>query len=185
MSDIEIIRSNRKTVGLEIKSDGHLLVRAPLRMSDAKLRAIIADHETWIARHREKVLAKKAAIPPQERLSEEELRHLADDAVRYIPPRVAFYAPKIGVTYGRITIRNQKSKWGSCSAKGNLNFNCLLMLTPPEVIDSVVVHELCHRKEMTHSPRFYAEVLRVFPDYRKWEKWLKEKGPAILMRMTG
>ena len=87
----------------------------------------------------------------------------------------------LGVTYGRITIRNQRSKWGSCSSKGNLNFNCLLMLTPPEVIDS----ELCHRKEMNHSERFYAEVLRIFPDYYKWNKWLKENGGAIIARMRG
>ena len=88
----------------------------------------------------------------------------------------------IGVTYKRITIRKQKSRWGSCSAKGNLNFNCLLMLTPPEVIDSVVVHELCHRKEMNHSQRFYEEVLRVFPEYKQWDRWLKKNGTAILLR---
>lgn len=68
--------------------------------------------------------------------------------------------------------------------KGNLNFNCLLMLTPPEVIDSVVVHELCHRKEMNHSDKFYSEVLRVFPDYWKWDRWLKDNG-NILMAMMG
>ena len=105
--------------------------------------------------------------------------------MKYIPERVAYYAPIAGVSYGRITIRNQKSRWGSCSAKGNLNFNCLLMLTPPEVIDSVVVHELCHRKEMNHSRRFYDEVLRVYPDYHIWNKWLKENGAAIMRRMTG
>jgi predicted metal-dependent hydrolase len=59
------------------------------------------------------------------------------------------------------------------------------MLTPPEVIDSVVVHELCHRKEMNHSKRFYAEVLRVFPDYYRWNGWLKKNGTAILRQMTG
>ncbi len=77
---------------------------------------------------------------------------------------------------GNDAIRSQRTKWGSCSAKGNLSFNCLLMLAPPEFLDSIVVHELCHRKEMNHSKRFYAEVLRVFPEYRKWNKWLKENG---------
>ena len=76
---------------------------------------------------------------------------LADQAVKTIPEKVRYYAPLVGVTYGRITIRNQRTRWGSCSSKGNLNFNCLLMLAPPEVLDSVVVHELCHRKEMNHS----------------------------------
>ena len=80
---------------------------------------------------------------------------------------VKYYAPLLGVTYGRITIRNQRSRCGSCSGKKNLKFNCLLKLTPSEVIDSVIVHELAHLKEMNHSDRFYAEVLRVFPDYWK------------------
>ena len=102
-----------------------------------------------------------------------------------IPDRVAYYAEKMGVTYGSITIRNQRTRWGSCSAKGNLNFNCLLMLAPPEVLDGVVVHELCNRIEMNHSKKFYEEVLRVYPEYRKSEKWLKENGRALLRRMTG
>ena len=113
----------------------------------------------------------------------DEIRQLADKALEIIPGRVNYYAPLVGVTYGRITIRNQRSKWGSCSSKGNLNFNCLLMLTPPEVIDSVVVHELCHRKEMNHSDRFYSEVLRVFPDYWKWERWLKDNGNILMAMM--
>ena len=103
--------------------------------------------------------------------------------MRVIPERVRYYAPLVGVTYGKVTIRNQRTLWGSCSAKGNLSFNCLLMLCPPEVIDSVVVHELCHRKEMNHSERFYAEVLRVFPEYRKWDRWLKKNGRSIRNRM--
>ena len=107
---------------------------------------------------------------------------LAEKALRTIPERVAYYAPKIGVSYGRISIRAQKTKWGSCSAEGNLNFNYLLMLAPPEVLDSVVVHELCHRKEMNHSPRFYTEVLRVFPEYKKHCRWLKDNGNVLHQR---
>ena len=105
--------------------------------------------------------------------------------MKVIPERVKYYAPQIGVRCGRITIRNQKTRWGSCSAKGNLNFNCLLMLTPPEVIDSVVVHELCHLKEMNHSKKFYDEILRVYPDYKKWDKWLKQNGSGIMMYAKG
>ena len=89
----------------------------------------------------------------------------------------------MGVSYGRITIRSQHTRWGSCSAKGNLNFNCLLMLTPPEILDYVVVHELCHRKEMNHSARFWAEVARVIPGYEASKNWLKDNGSALIARM--
>ena len=108
---------------------------------------------------------------------------LARQARQTIPERVAHFAPLVGVTYGRITIRSQHTLWGSCSSKGNLNFNCLLMLTPPEVLDYVVVHELCHRKEMNHSARFWAEVGRVIPDYEIQRKWLRENGTALISRL--
>lgn len=86
----------------------------------------------------------------------------------------------VGVTYGRITIRNQKTRWASCSGKGNLNFNCLLILTPREIIDYVIVHELCHRKEMNHSKAFWSEVESVRPNYKESISWLKEEGSQII-----
>ena len=82
-----------------------------------------------------------------------------------------------------ISIHNQRTRWGSCSSKGNLKFNCLLMMFPDEVIDSIVVHELCHRIHMNHSAQFYAEVEKVFTQYRKCQKWLKENGGMYLGRM--
>lgn len=108
---------------------------------------------------------------------------MAEIALVVIPEKVRHYAPLVGVDYGRITIRNQRTRWGSCSSKGNLNFNYLLMLLPDDVIDSVVVHELCHRKHMNHSPQFYAEVERVFPEYKSSNKWLNENGGIYLSRL--
>ena len=113
----------------------------------------------------------------------EEIKTLAEKAHVVIPERVKHYAPLVGVDYGRITIRNQRTRWGSCSSKGNLNFNCLLMLLPDDVIDSVVVHELCHRKHMNHSAKFYAEVERVYPDYKRCSQWLNENGGVYLSRL--
>lgn len=178
----KIIRSNRKSIGLQVTPEG-LIVRAPYRCPKETIDALILKKKDWIEKSLKKVEAREAEKENVEKLTREEVMALAEKAVKVIPERVAYYAPKVGVTYGRITIRNQRSRWGSCSSKGNLNFNCLLMLTPPEVLDSVVVHELCHRKEMNHSDRFYQEVLRVFPDYWKWDRWLKENGDKLIAQM--
>ena len=182
--DYQIIRSSRKTVAAQITADG-VVIRAPYRCTDKEIAAFVEKNRDKIERYMDRAKARRESLPDAPKLTMEEIQKLADQALTHIPQRVKYYAPLVGVTYGHITIRNQKSRWGSCSAKGNLNFNCLLMLAPPEVIDSVVVHELCHRKEMNHSPQFYAEVRRVFPEYDKWHGWLKEHGEALLARMTG
>lgn len=178
----EIIRSDRKTVAIQVK-DGKIIVRAPLRATLAEIDKVVIDNSAWIDKQMQKAQARNAQHQGLVPLSPGELQALADRALEVIPPRVKYYAEKIGVTYGRITIRNQRSRWGSCSSKGNLNFNCLLMLAPPEVLDSVIVHELCHRKQMNHSAQFYAEVERVFPEYRKWHGWLKQHGESLMWRM--
>ena len=107
-------------------------------------------------------------------ITKDEIRAMGELALEVIPERVAYYAPLVGVKYKEIMIRNYLSKWGSCNTAGELKFNCILMLAPPMSIDGVVVHELCHLLQMNHSKLFYAEVLRVFPEYWKWNKWLDE-----------
>ena len=180
-----LIRSRRKTLAVEIKSDGQIIVRAPYRMPKKEIDRFVLEKADWIEKHLNTVKKRQAARPQTKRLTSDEIRELADKALIDIPERVRHYAPYVGVTYGRITIRNQKTRWGSCSAKGNLNFNCLLMLAPPEVRDYVVVHELCLRLEMNHSTRFWAQVEKVLPDYRIHKKWLKDHGAEIMLRMIG
>ena len=182
--EYRLIRSRRRTVSVEVTYEG-VTVRAPLKMPVSEIDKFVIGHKDWIRKKTALMEEKKSNRQPVERLTRADIEKLAVEAMRVIPDRVAYYAPLVGVTYGRITIRNQVSRWGSCSAKGNLNFNCLLMLTPPEVLDSVVVHELCPRKEMNHSKKFYEEVLRVYPDYHKCQKWLEENGNDIMRRMTG
>ena len=181
---LKVIRSARRSIGLRLRDDGSLEVRAPLRLSDARIGEFLLSRGEWI-RKNAAALEKQRRLAGEAggRLDEAQLRELAAKAADYIPHRVACFAPLVGVSFGRITVRAQRTRWGSCSSRGNLNFNCLLMLAPPEVLDSVVVHELCHRKEMNHSAAFYAEVLRVFPDYRKWNRWLKENGGTLLARL--
>lgn len=184
---IRIIRSSRRTLSLQVKHDGQIIVRAPRNVSLKDIESFVRKNSAWLKKHLdlvEKEMAARAASPV-EPLTMDEIRSLADEAMRVIPQKTAHFAPLVGVQYGRITIRNQKTRWGSCSSKGNLNFNCLLMLAPPQVLDYVIVHELCHRKEMNHSPRFWGEVARIIPDYKKHEKWLKTEGTKLMRRMTG
>ena len=103
----------------------------------------------------EKVEERRKELKTIEKLSMTEIHKLADLALKVISVKVKHYAGLMNVQYGRITIRNQKTRWGSCSSKGNLNFNCLLMLAPDEVVDYVVIHELCHLIEMNHSKAFW------------------------------
>ena len=175
---ITIIRTDRKTLSIQLKAD-EIIARAPLRMKDKDIYAFIESKKGWIEKHLADISERERAEP----FTEAEIKALAEKARVIIPERVKHYADKIGVSYGRITIRNQKTRWGSCSSKGNLNFNCILVLFPLEIIDSVVVHELCHRKHMNHSPEFYAEIDRVFPDYRRCYKWLKDKGGEYMARL--
>lgn len=181
MTDIsyEIIRSARKTISLQITPAGEVIVRCPKRYPAREVERFVESKRQWLQKHLTKIEERPKLTP----LTPEELRGLARQAAQTIPERVAHYAPMVGVTYGRITIRSQHTRWGSCSAKGNLNFNCLLMLCPDEVLDYVVVHELCHRKELNHSDKFWAEVERVMPQYAQHRRWLKDNGGALIRRL--
>ena len=177
---IELIRSNRRSMVIEVTADCRVVVRAPKRMPESEINRFIGEKADWIDEH-----LKKMAMRQQEKsaygeeLTEQDIRLLITRAKRVFPPKVKKYAEMIGVTYGNITIRMQKSRWGSCSSKGNLNFNCLLMNAPEKIVDYVVVHELCHRKEMNHSDRFWGEVEKVMPDYKERRKWLKDNGGKL------
>ena len=177
----DLIKSDRKTVSIEVRPDGKVTVRAPLKMPYGEIIKFVESREGWIEKTLEKTHNKgeTSAVP----FTDEELKELAKKALEIIPPRVKMYAERMGVTYGGITIRNQKTRWGSCSSKGNLNFNCLLVLTPPEVMDSVIVHELAHRREMNHSKRFYEEIYKVYPEYDKCHSWLSKNGTALMARL--
>ena len=173
--EYELIKSSRKTLAAEIKQ-GRLIIRAPHQAADEDIRRFIQKNSQWIETHLAKSRSREAAAESIPKLTPEELHNLAQQALEVIPARAAYYAPLIGVTYGRITIRNQTSRWGSCSSKGNLNYNWKLILMPQEILDYVVVHELAHRKEMNHSARFYAVVAAEMPDYAAKQKWLREHG---------
>jgi len=182
---IKIVRSNRRTISLEITRTGDVLVRAPRYMPEEEIQQFVRDKSGWLQKHLQKRETEREALKEEGKFTEREIKKLQTLAKQVIPEKVAYYARLLGVTYGRISIRKQKTRWGSCSREGNLNFNCLLMMVPPEVLDYVVVHELSHRLEMNHSARFWAQVEKVIPDYKKAKKWLKEHGSQLMLQMHG
>lgn len=178
----ELRRGNRRTIAIEVRKDLSVIVRAPKFVSVSEINKFVGEKADWIDKNLKKMQERQAKESEGTDLTEQEIRLLATRAKRIIPPRVRKYAEIIGVDFGSITIRMQKSRWGSCSAKGNLNFNCLLMRAPEEILDYVIVHELCHRKEMNHSDRFWAEVEKVMPSYKERRKWLKDHGNELMKK---
>lgn len=176
-----LIRARRKTLSIRITQEGNLEIRAPLGMPKGEIEAFLKEKAQWIETHRAKVLAEYAQ-GQEAPLGEKEILTLAEQMRQRLPEKLNRHAASMGVTFGRVTIRCQQTRWGSCSGKGNLNFNCLLMLAPEEVLDYVVVHELAHRKQMNHSALFWQEVERECPDYKKSLRWLKDRGGALLSR---
>ncbi len=181
---VRVVRSQRTTCAIGVDRDGNVTFRGPLRITEGEIRRILAQRRAWILKKAAEA-RRSAALPREEMLTADELRALGERALSDLPPRAAAFAKRLGVSYGMITVRCQKTRWGSCSSKGNLNFNCLLMLCPEEVRDYVVVHELCHRREMNHSARFWALVEGVIPEYKSRAAWLKENGGALLRRVYG
>lgn len=180
---ITIIRSKRKTLSIELKSD-EIIARAPVRMKEKDILNFIESKKSWIDKHLTKLNERQKVLDDLKPFTQEEIKQFTAKAKVEIPKRVEFYAKQMGVRYNKITIRCQQTRWGSCSSKGNLNFNCLLVLLPSEIVDSIVVHELCHLKQMNHSSRFYAEIDKVFPNYNQCHLWLKQNGALYLNRIS-
>ena len=183
--EVTVIKSRRKTIAIQVNSDLSVTVRAPYGVTEKYIEEFLNKNEAWISKQMNEIKVNRKSVESKnvENLTLDKIKALADQALKIIPARVEYFARIIGVTYGNITIRNQKTRWGSCSSKGNLNFNALLMLTSKDVIDYVVVHELSHRIEMNHSARFWSIVENVLPNYRVQRKWLKENGYKLIRRI--
>jgi len=172
-----IRRSKRKSISLRVLRDGSISIVCPWLCHRAELEAMLRQK----ARRINEMRSAQEKMPAG--LTETELNELKKLARRDMTRRTERYAELLGLSYGRIAIRAQKTRWGSCSSKRNLNFNCLLELCPEEVRDYVAVHELCHLVEMNHSSRFWALVESVCPDYMHCRKWLRENGAAVIGRI--
>lgn len=170
------IRSRRKTIAIQIDRNGQVILRTPYGITKRQAEKFLDEKKDWILKNIRQVENRKT---DQIMISEEQRREGIERAKRIFPERTAYFALRMGVDYGRITIREQKTRWGSCTSEGNLNFNWRLIFAPEKVLDYVVVHELAHRKEMNHSPAFYAVVASVMPEYKIYEKWLRDNGKTL------
>ena len=171
LRDIEIRRSRRRTLALEVRGDGQLVVRAPFAMTPAQIERFLREKADWIARTRERVAARRdeAGEPP----GADEVASWKWAARRDLELRIAYWAPRIGVVPGKLSIRFQHSRWGSCAGRTHtISLNCQLMRVDEELRDYVVVHELCHVLQPNHSPAFWRLVERQIPDYRARRKAL-------------
>ena len=177
----ELKRSKRKSISVEISTDARVIVRAPLNMRKENVELFLLMKSNWIKDHLANMQKRLSDIP--KKLSEEEISNLKKVAKKEILTRVEYYSKQMGVEYERIAIRTQKTRFGSCSSKKNLNFNLAIMLMPTEIMDYVIVHELAHLKEMNHSPLFWQEVGKILPNYKQCRAWLKENGIKYINRI--
>ena len=178
MTEYELIRSRRKSLAIQVKPDGGVIVRAPLRLAKYRIERFITEHEDWIRMQQKKVEKYREQIHI---ITEEERQNGILRAKEIFPERTAYFAKRMGVTYNRITIREQKTRWGSCSSRGTLSFNYRLIYGPAGPLDYVVVHELCHLTHMNHSKDFWNMVERIMPDYRIYKQWLREHGQELTL----
>ena len=150
-------------MSLKVELDGTITVRAPFRTPPETADWFVESHRDWIEvrlRAGEQILAVHPSYTETERL---EGKKRAENVLK---ERCCYYAGLMGVSYGSITVREQKTRWGSCSAKGNLNFNYKLYFLPAELMDYVIIHELAHRRHMNHSAAFWQVVEQYCPEWR-------------------
>ena len=164
-----VVRSRRRTLAIEVRAGGEVLVRAPVFASDVEIRAFVQAEQDWVISHVHKM---KGQAPKGEWTQEETLR-LCSEAHSILPALVERTAQAMGLHPVGITITAARTRYGSCSAKGRVSFSCYLMDSPLEAVEYVVAHELCHLRHMNHGPKFYALLEKFMPDWKARKKKLK------------
>lgn len=168
--EYKVAYSSRRTLGITVK-DGIVTVRAPYGTPEHLIDRAVHEHESWIAKalRKQELRREKSSS-----LTDADIADIKKKAKTVLKEKTEYFSKIMGIKYGRITITSARTRFGSCSSEGNISYSYRLMLYPEEAIDYVVVHELAHRREMNHSPRFYAIVERILPDYKERRKLLKQ-----------
>ena len=156
---------------VRVDADGRVRVTIPRGGSRREAEAFATRQADWIARQRARL--------PQQRRSFEDRRARREQARRELPPRLLTLAAAHGLIVSRISIRNQRSRWGSCGRDGHICLNWRLVLMPRAVSEYVLIHELMHLRRMDHSPAYWRLVAEACPDYRAAREWLRRHGPAL------
>lgn len=171
--DYNIIYSARKTLAIEIKIGGEIIIRAPKGIKKSKIETFIKAKEDWILEAQKKQI-EKGNNEYHQKLTEKEIANLKHAAANYIPGKVKYYSQIMGLIPSCVKISSAQKRFGSCSTKNTLNFSYRLMLYPFEAIDYVIVHELAHIKHHNHSRDFYNLIKKYIPDYKEREKLLNK-----------
>lgn len=166
-----VVRSNRRSVSMEITPGLEVLVRAPKLMPQAMIESFVERHRDWAEAHLARAKERASRLPPEP--TEEEKQELIRRAKALLPERVAHYGVIMGLTPTGITVTGAQKRFGSCSGKNRLCFSWRLMRYPQEAIDYVVVHELAHIRHKDHGKAFYALIATVLPDYKEREALLR------------
>ena len=170
MVRFEIIRSRRRTLSIEIARDGSVLVRAPYRTPDRTIADFVSQKKNWILKKQSEL----AQIPPRDTVTPAQREILRKSAKEKIPPKVEYWSRTTGLCYRSIRITAAEQRFGSCSAKNGLCFSLYLVLYPEELIDYVIVHELCHTVHHDHSLKFHQLLARYLPDWKERERALRK-----------
>ena len=168
--EYEIIRSKRRTMSLQVKRDGRVIVRAPLKLDVDVIKSFVLKHLDWIKKKQE--LVKNVHVA--EDFDKNQIKTLKEQTKKIVEPILKKYSSSMGVSYEKVSINSAKTRFGSCSSKKSLNFSFRLALYPYEAVEYVCVHELAHLKEMNHSKKFWQIVERYLPDYKERKKLLKK-----------
>jgi hypothetical protein len=165
-------RRRLKSLRVSINSRGELSIFFPWWMREKKAEEFLYEKKDWIKKHLKKVKEQQNSLLNWG--GRKEYLRNKENARRLITERLNYYNQFYGFSYNRIAVRDQRTRWGSCSAKKNLNFNYRIIFLPDELVDYLVVHELCHLGEMNHSRSFWGLVGQTIPDYKTCSKKLRK-----------
>lgn len=163
---------------ISVSPGGALAVSAPLWVSGRFIKRFLVEHAEWIRSAVDRF--QRISRHPMARGGKREYAAYKEAARALATERLEHFNQTYGFRYGAITIRNQKTRWGSCSRSGNLSFNYRIALLPPELADYVIVHELCHLGAFDHSPRFWSLLARTMPDFALRRRTLRRLGSEQL-----